>query len=119
MTTPADEIRAAAIKLRELAADATDGPWAAHDPNKQWHDPNKQWGDDRDHQLIGGGKALATFDTDHKGPLNTAYAATMHPGVGAAIADWLDQAADALTGIPVEANEPALVAARGINGETP
>jgi hypothetical protein len=117
MTTPADEIRAAAAKLRELAADATDGPWAAHDPNKRW-------GDDRDHQLIGGGKALATFDNDYNGPLNTAYAATMHPGVGKALADWLDHTAAHLTASThpdwqdVVAPD-ALNVARAINREHP
>jgi hypothetical protein len=86
VTTPADELRAAAARLRELATDATDGPWIPDDPNTRW-------GDDRDHQLVGGGKILATFDNDYKGPLNATYAAAMHPGVGAALADWLDSEA--------------------------
>lgn len=81
--TPADELRAAAETLRSLTGDATDGPWTSEDPNRAW-------GDDNDHRLIGGGKILATFNSDYNGPLNALYAATMHPGVGTALAKWLD-----------------------------
>jgi hypothetical protein len=80
--TPAEDIHAAVTALRSATAVATDGPWTAEDPNRQW-------GDDRDHQLVGGGKILATFSNDHNGPLNAMYAALMHPGVGEAIAKWL------------------------------
>ena len=84
--TPADEIRTAAAKLRSLIEDATEGPWASEDPSQRW-------GDDYDRQLVGGGKILATFNNDHNGPLNTDYAAAMHPGVGTALAAWLDSVA--------------------------
>lgn len=88
--TPAEEIETAAQKLRALATDATEGPWMAENPNAQW-------GDDYDNQLVGGGKILAVFDNDHNGPLNTDYAAAMHPGVGAALAGWLETTATSLT----------------------
>lgn len=115
MTTPADELRTAAQRLRELATDATDGPWTPDDPNTRW-------GDDGDHQLVGGGKILATFDSDYNGPLNTAYAAAMHPGVGTALADWLDTTADQLAALThpdwQDVVAPhALTTARAINQE--
>ncbi|MFD4596709.1 hypothetical protein ACFWPQ_01625 [Streptomyces sp. NPDC058464] len=80
--TPAEELSAAITVLRGAVHDASDGPWAADDPNRRW-------GDDCDHRLVGGGKILATFSNDHNGPLNAMFAALMHPGVGEAIAKWL------------------------------
>jgi hypothetical protein len=83
MTSPSEELRTAATALRSLAADATDGPWVSEDPSTRW-------GDDYDHRLVGAGKILAVFNSDHNGPLNAAYAAAMHPGVGKALALLLD-----------------------------
>lgn len=115
MTAPADELSAAARKLRGLTDDATEGPWAAEDPNRQW-------GDDHDYRLVGGGKILATFNSDHNGPLNTAYAAAMHPGVGKLLAKWLGS----WDGVDFEEHaampddlQHALAIARAINGSTP
>ena len=112
--TPADELRAAAEKLRSLTADATEGPWHSEDLNTRW-------GDDHDHHIVGGGKILATFSNDHNGPLNADYAAAMHPGVGAALADWLDLAAteydpDADVQETDRSHDAALAVARAING---
>ena len=116
MTAPADELRAAAARLRELATDATDGPWIPDDPNTRW-------GDDRDHQLAGGGKILATFDNDYKGPLNATYAAAMHPGVGTAVWALLLAVAAAIDSGRVRPSdaihEYALAVARLINQEQP
>ncbi|MGW0821799.1 hypothetical protein [Streptomyces sp. NPDC002845] len=85
-TNPAEELRTAAQRLRSIAADATEGPWHSEDPNTRW-------GDDHDQRLVGGGKTLAAFNNRRNGPLNADYAAAMHPGVGASLADWLDWAA--------------------------
>jgi len=108
--TPADELAAAAAKIRALASDATEGPWMAEDPNQQW-------GDDQDHRLVGGGKILATFSSDHNGPLNAMYAAAMHPGVTLALADWLDS--DARDAREIGPDPHALAVARAINGSQP
>lgn len=87
--TPADELRAAAATLRAAATDATPGPWTV-----DW--PTSRWGDtDRDAQLVGGGKPIATFNIEYRGPLNATYSALTNPAVGAALADWLNQEAHA------------------------
>lgn len=87
MTTPADALRASAEKLRSLTADATEGPWFAEHLEGTW-------GEEHDAILVGQGKPLATLPYDHNGHLNADYAATMHPGVGTALADLLDDQAD-------------------------
>lgn len=110
MTTPADELRIAAAKLRSLVEDATEGPWHSEDPNRQW-------GDDRDHRLVGGGKILATFGNDHNGPLNAMYAAAMHPGVGELLAKWLDSAA--MDAEQIGPDPRAIAIARAFNGGQP
>ncbi|MFE7233871.1 hypothetical protein ACFVAF_25040 [Streptomyces sp. NPDC057596] len=101
--TPADELRAAAAKLRSLTTDATEGPWHGEDPNTRW-------GDAYDHQLVGGGKILATFNSDYNGPLNADYVAAMHPGVGVVLAQLLDYG--------VRSYEASLEAARRVWGDT-
>lgn len=40
--TPSEELRAAAAKVRELAAAATPGPWRQHDP---WDQRRNCWSD--------------------------------------------------------------------------
>jgi hypothetical protein len=81
---PAEELAAAADKLRGAARLANNGPWIAT--------PDV---------LIGGwaiaqapmpsdeGPYLADFVRD----CDARYIAAMHPGVGAALADWLERAA--------------------------
>ena len=113
--TAADELRAAAAKLRAATTDATPGPWTV-----DW--PTGQWGDaDRDAELIGGGKQLATYNVEYRGPLNAAYTALVNPAVGLLLADWLAS----FDGIDI--NEHAAMAedathalriARAINQET-
>ena len=128
MTSPADELRAAADTLRSLTTDATEGPWAHEDPNTRW-------GDDHDHQLIGGGKILATFNNNHNGPLNALYTAAMSPNVGTALADWLTREAELWDLIetvkaeygpqglsvttPLSTHAQALAVARAITGGQP
>ncbi|MFD3336119.1 hypothetical protein ACFWV1_26250 [Streptomyces sp. NPDC058700] len=113
MTSPADELRAAAEKLREHAHYATDGPWVAT--------PDI---------LIGGwavaqaplknpeGPYLADFVRDW----DARYIALMDPGVGHALADWLDHHAHILTAATQydpDSNlaRPALKVARALNGD--
>lgn len=81
MTTPADELRAAATKLRELIAVvehdiATNPYWASSE-----HPPHVY------PSLYARG-----VDDGLGGPAG-ALAAAMHPGVGLALADWLDDEA--------------------------
>lgn len=81
--TPADELRAAAEKLRALSQAATEGPWRCI-PNETavevWSRSAK-W-------------ELASVGTDE----DAAYVAAMHPGVGLALAAWLDGTARSLDG---------------------
>jgi hypothetical protein len=108
--TPADELRTAAARLRTLATDATDGPWTPEQPEERWEAY-------RDVPIIGSGKPIATVNSEYGGLLNAAYIAAMHPGVGTAIADWLDSAAyDA--GM-IGPDHHALAVARLINQEQP
>ncbi|WP_435246378.1 hypothetical protein [Streptomyces sp. NRRL F-5630] len=80
--TPAETLTAAAEKLRVLAAEATRGPWWAERPAARW-------GEDPDHEVAASAGTLATFHERGSG-LNASYTAAMHPGVGTALADWLD-----------------------------
>ena len=83
-TTPAQELTAAAGKLRTLATDATPGPWAASHPEERWEVY-------RDSQIVGGGKPLAAVNSEYNGAFNADWIAAMHPGVGAALAQLLDR----------------------------
>ncbi|MFE7954409.1 hypothetical protein [Streptomyces sp. NPDC057413] len=127
--TPADELRAAAEKLRALATAAstdTDGTPTAHWHSKdQAHDHSFLYGDylTRDDGrtiswplLLRGGSAQRP---SHMHPQHAAYAAAMGPTVGLALADWLDVAsvnAVVLTW-PNDFIERALTVARAINGD--
>ncbi|MFE6080008.1 hypothetical protein [Streptomyces virginiae] len=78
--TPADELHAAADKLRTTARDAereSPSPWRLDRDVVRCND--------------GGIVADASGEPNHAGDLP--YIAAMHPGVGAALADWLDAAA--------------------------
>lgn len=89
MTTPAQpdpaaEMRAAAQHVRALSAAAGPGPWK-----------------DVPDVLIGGW-AVARQDAGPEGPYladftrteHAQWVALMHPGIGVALAEWLDDAAD-------------------------
>ena len=123
----AAECRAAASKLRELAQRATPGPWRLG---------SDRWGGlvaDRKHpdRMVGGGWE---WDDAYGGCLvaeslmrpDREYFAAMHPLVGAALADLLDEVAghaesnDEYDGFPPESvitgYTPAVTIARLING---
>ena len=80
--TPAERLRAAATRLREVAGDATPGPWVAG--------VRCVWGLHSDDEIVvdgddGDGGVLREADAD--------YIAMMHPPVALALADWLDSEA--------------------------
>lgn len=86
--TPADELRTAAARLRGLVTDLGDcrGPWYV--VNRDQH-PYPQRIDN-----IGVPYVVASTTTDPSHPPVVAdYIAAMHPAIGAALADWLDQEA--------------------------
>lgn len=98
MTTPAQpdpaaELRAAAQLLREHAAAATPGPWRTRGdyPETVYSDTASGIVD-----VIAGsrwGGEASVFDNEH----DAAWIAVMHPGIGEALADWLDATADYCT----------------------
>jgi len=115
------ELRTAADKLRELAEGATPGPWGWKPAN-----PNKL-GPLHDASLTGPSCHLTSGDDVWI--RDAVYIAAMHPLVGAALADLLDDVAehaesnDEFDGFPPESvitgYAPALRIARLINGSAP
>ena len=93
--TPADELRAAAAKIRDLTAETTGAPWTTSWSEQQYEvkspsgiDPIAEWT-----------YAIATWEpeaSEQRAECDTADAdwiATMHPGIGTALAAWLESAA--------------------------
>lgn len=76
MPEQAEQLRASAQRLRELAGAAYPGPWYF----------------DEDGNLHDGGQDIAAPYKQANGE----YIAAMHPGVALALADWLDAEADGL-----------------------
>lgn len=140
MTTPADEIRTAASKLRALATAAstdTDGT-----PTANWNTKPRQSAefegllpDDGNRRLLGDyltdddGRRISWPSLLHGGApgrkprmraRHADYAAAMDPTVGQAVADWLDSEADLLTNDDFPAiHHHALAVARAINRGKP
>ncbi|MEO3978816.1 hypothetical protein [Streptomyces sp. CAU 1734] len=131
--TPADELRAAATRLREAATAASTNragePTASWSTEERYSDypagGNRLFGDFFTREdgrvtawplLFRGGsrEREARMETQH-----AQYIVLMQPAAGLALAAWLDQAADALTGAAVPDTEPALAVARQILGTTP
>lgn len=120
--TPAEELQAAAALLRyRLVSAATEGPWYVVEYDhllRKTYEFEAGLGttpDDPDiagHGYEGGGFTRLC---------DAQYVAAMHPGVGAALADWLHTAAvnaDVLTW-PNQFIESALAVARQILGTAP
>lgn len=85
MTHPtADLLRRAAARLRAFATTATPGPWTTGTGDYGW--------------TVDFGRGAAGVDADdsEQARADTAYIAAMHPGVGTALADWLDLEADVI-----------------------
>lgn len=113
MTTPADEITTAAEKLRSLVAFLGDcrGPWKVGTPPSGYPQSISN---------VGVPYCVADTHEDPSIPVFTIapYIATMHPGVGKALAAWLES----WTGIDLyeagalpEDARHALAVARAIN----
>jgi hypothetical protein len=78
-STPAEELRAAATKLRETAANATPGPWENAE-NDLWIG-GPVWG----YQVTKDGTFIGE---------DSAWIALMHPGLAEPLAEWLDSEAN-------------------------
>lgn len=102
MTSPADEITAAAERLRHLAGVASPGPWRTTGIG------DFGW----TVSMPSSGLSIEAEDSE-QGAVDCDYIATVHPAVGAALADWLDSAADYFHRTP--GREHALAVARAIN----
>ncbi|GAQ52098.1 hypothetical protein [Streptomyces acidiscabies] len=117
--TPADELKAAATKLRALATAAStddDGTHTAH-----WRaEPCWPDGPDDGNRFLYGDRPLLHGGGPHRPARMRArhaeYIATMDPSVGLALADWLDWQARALTEGHIATPDAALAVARQILG---
>lgn len=89
--TPADQLRAAAEKLRSLITFLGDnrGPWTVGTPPSGYPQSISN---------VGVPYCVADTHEDPSIPVFTIapYIATMHPGVGKALADWLENTAISL-----------------------
>lgn len=123
--TPAEELGAAAEKLRELATAATAGPWTQHDTHLDLGGHTATVRTDREDinqtELVAWVPTWShqPWDNARNAWNNAAYMATMHPGVGAAVADWLDSyaaqlAASTHPGWHETVSGPPLAVARAI-----
>jgi hypothetical protein len=83
---PAARLTAAAARLRTLLADPqlTEGPWLSLDHGDRLL-RNKPGDEDQ--------APVYVVNEPMSNGANAAWIATMHPGVGLALADWLDRAA--------------------------
>jgi hypothetical protein len=142
MTTPADELRAAAAWLRKLATDATPGPWQRplntrykatvtgalpEGERGSWLDGIDPTTGEREQCTVA---MVPTWSNGRhsrqRGGRDLEYIAAMHPGVGLALADWLAKLADFCDGVErTHGKQPpadnlsivdALAVARQING---
>ncbi|MFF7837590.1 hypothetical protein ACFZC6_01950 [Streptomyces ossamyceticus] len=122
MTTPADEIAAAAARLRTLAADAADtsgsSKWEASRIFPEYPDSTATR-----LRANSGGPLLHGGGGKHPAPMVTApvgdYIAAMDPTVGLALAAWLDSWAGVELRESATMQEDArhaLAVARAING---
>lgn len=92
--TPADELRAAAETLRGLATAATPGPWRQHDTHlgQYGYTATVLSGEGHDTDLRAWLPSMSQepWDETRNAWPDAAYIAAMHPGVGAALAAWLE-----------------------------
>jgi hypothetical protein len=112
--TPAQELRAAASKIRDTARLAVPGPWCAYleEVGTDWHP------DSDEYKLLGRDAEVAK----QVGPLTAEHIALWHPGVAMLVAGWLwavaiDCESDAETYNHIKERSTALSIARAINGE--
>lgn len=109
-SAPAEELRAAATRLRVLADRATPGPWAA--------DHSVPYG----HRVGGSDEADWVAWTGEHGEsgseADAAYIAAMHPVIALALANWLNETARNTEPFG-RANAHAVEVARQILGTSP
>jgi hypothetical protein len=95
--TPAEELRAAATKLREMAAKVPPGPWATD--RFWWKTRSEAIPDQWMHSVLGGHGDVAMTSEVHDTPDSTtaadrvAWIALMGPDKAEPLAAWLDAAA--------------------------
>ena len=112
----ADELRQAAETLRARAEKADPHPW-----KQDSSVPGDTVIFDRDGEWTTNVASSRTYASgvvchDHD-EANGIYIATMHPGVGLALADWLyHEAVSAKAGVVIGADYPSMRLARLING---
>ncbi|MFJ2067073.1 hypothetical protein ACIOIM_29300 [Streptomyces albidoflavus] len=123
--TPSDTLRTAAERLRKLATAATPGPWRNHDTHlgQYGYTATVLSGDGDTTELRAWLPTMSQepWDETRNVWADSAYIAAMHPGVGKALAAWLES----WTGIEVAEDGPlpddlrhALSVARQILGST-
>lgn len=83
MTTPVEELRSAAVLLRQWAEAATKGPWRREFPAG----PSTQIASDSGTVVVPGVAARWRWPRAE----DADYISTMDPLVGLALADWLDR----------------------------
>ncbi|WP_035796393.1 hypothetical protein [Kitasatospora mediocidica] len=99
--TPAEQLTAAAARVREFAAIATPGPWRPHDTHLGEYGHTATVLTDREElnatELVAWLPTMGhkPWNEDRNVWANSAWMALMHPAVGAALADWLDDEARA------------------------
>jgi hypothetical protein len=93
--TAADQIRRAAARLRELAEDATPGPWQTDGP--WWVDPpgtpmtsSEATVECRTGVTAGSERRVVAEGTLRSRDEDMHYIAALGPDVGSALADWLE-----------------------------
>ncbi|MFJ6566578.1 hypothetical protein ACIQNU_04110 [Streptomyces sp. NPDC091292] len=120
MINPADEIRAASTRLRTRATAATPGTWRAEElPPDDTHARPAHWVNTE----YNVGDGFTTVETVADCPWRQAdadYIAAMHPGVGTALAAWLEWEAETVSRTawaPINGGlDRALAVARAISG---
>jgi hypothetical protein len=113
MTTPADELRAASALVRAAAEPATPGPRTVVPRYRKGTNVLVQY-DIYKPPLPGSN--IPQHRTCRPGDVDELYAAAIHPGVGLALATWLDSAAHDAE--QIGADPHALTVARQILGTT-
>jgi hypothetical protein len=119
--TPTEELRAAAEHLRSLTQAATPGPWRQHDTHlgQYGHTATVLSGERNSTDLRAWLPTMSqeSWNETRNVWADAVYIAAMHPGVGAALADLLDDQADGDDEGVI--NPWALAVARQILGTTP
>jgi hypothetical protein len=132
-TTPVQELRRAAVRLRELAARATPGPWehvstGAGEGRPRWilgapTEPGDAWSA-ADVIAITDDMVAALQDITEPDRIisdgDMDWIATVGPQIAPPLAEWLEDTADWLEQWDTEPSDdhPALILARAINGGT-